>query len=91
MTTFSKLGRKQSVEAVPRGVWGSRVPVRSSADMGESFSEVIDQHPETPSVLSTCKRTKRMEIQSPGPRRTGQSIEYGGWRLDGVRVGEERR
>ena len=30
-----------TVRAVPRGVRGSGVPVRSSADTGEGFGEVI--------------------------------------------------
>ena len=52
----------------------------------EGFSEVIDQHSETPSVPSTCRRTKRKEFHSPGPTQVGRSTEYRGQRLDGARV-----
>ena len=52
----------------------------------KGFSEVIDQHPGTPSVPSTCRRTKQMEFQSSDPRRVDQSMEYKSRRLDGVRV-----
>ena len=81
---------KPTVRTVPHGVRGSGVPVRSSADTGEGFGEVIDQHPETPSMPSTCRRTEWTEIQSPGPRQIGQSTEYGGWRSDGARVREDK-
>ena len=78
------------VRTVPRGVRCSGVPVRSSADTDEGFSEVIDQRPETPSVPSTCRRTERTEIQSLGPRQMGQSTEYGGWRSEVGRSKSER-
>ena len=80
-----------TVRTVPHRVWSSGVPVQSSADTSEGFGEVIDQHPETPSVPSTCRRTEQMEFRSSGPRRTGRSMEYGGRRLDEVRAREEKR
>ena len=36
-----KVQKRRAVRAVPRGVRGSGVPVRSSADTGEGFGEVI--------------------------------------------------
>ena len=57
-----------TVRAVPRGVRGSGVPVRSSADTVEGFGEVIDQRPETPSVPSICggPSGRRSEVQAQG-------------------------
>ena len=77
---------------MPRGVWGSGFPDWSSAHTGEGFGEVIDQHPETPSVPSTCRRTKRTEIQSPGPksRPKADRPEYGVRRLEVRRSKSER-
>ena len=57
-----------NVRTVPRGVRGSGVPVRSSADTVEGFGEVIDQRPETPSVPSICggPSGRRSEVQARG-------------------------
>ena len=80
-----------SVRAVPRGVRGSGVPVRSSADTVEGFGEVIDQCPETPLVPSTSRRIKWTEFQSSDLKWVDRRMEYEGRRLDGVRVRERER
>ena len=59
--------------------------------MGEGFSEVIDQCPETLLVPSTCRRTEWMEFQSSGLRQVGQSMECEDQRSDGVRARERER
>ena len=60
--------KNTTVRTVPRGVRGSGVPVRSSADTVEGFGEVIDQRPETPSVPSICggPSGRRSEVQARG-------------------------
>ena len=70
------------VRAVPHGVRGSGVPVRSSADTDESFGEVINQHPETPSVPSICGGPSGGDLKS---RPKENRPEYG------VRRSEIRR
>ena len=57
-----------TVRTVPRGVRGSGILVRSSADTGEGFGEVINQCPETPSVPSICggPSGQRSKVQAQG-------------------------
>ena len=62
------------VRTVPRGVRGSRVPVRSSADTGEGFGKVINQRPETPSVPSICRGPSGGDLKF---RPKGSRPEYG--------------